>query len=77
VTPGVWGAVAGALAGAGLGLAGAKAVNAGLDGQIARASEEDAKKFATIRRYAGPVVIATTIVEVAVVGYVAAEVLWS
>jgi hypothetical protein len=76
VTPGVLGGIAGALAGAGLGFVGAKAVNAGLDGQIARASEEDAKKFTTIRRWAGPIVIATTIAEVAVVAYVAAEVLW-
>ena len=71
MTPGVVGALVGAAAGVGIGLAGAKAINAGLDGQIARASEEDAKKFATIRRLAGPIVIATTIVEVAVVGYVA------
>ena len=76
MTPGVIGALLGAIVGLGLGVVGAKAINAGLDGQIARASEEDAKKFATIRRFAGPVVIATTIVEVAVVGYVAAEVLW-
>ena len=76
MTPGVWGAVLGALAGVAIGVLGARAINAGLDGQIARASEEDAKKFATIRRLAGPIVIATTIVEVAVVGYVAAEVLW-
>jgi hypothetical protein len=76
VTPGVLGGVAGALAGAGLGVVGAKAVTAAVDGQIARASEEDARKFTTIRRYAGPIVIATTIAEVAVVGYVAAEVLW-
>lgn len=76
MTPGVWGAVLGALAGVAIGVLGARAINDGLDGQIARASEEDAKKFTTIRRLAGPIVIATTIVEVAVVGYVAAEVLW-
>ena len=76
MTPGVVGALLGALVGILIGFVGAKAINAGLDGQIARASEEDAKKFTTIRRLAGPVVIATTIVEVAVVGYVAAEVLW-
>ncbi|RXF74712.1 hypothetical protein [Hansschlegelia zhihuaiae] len=76
MTPGVVGAAFGALAGLGLGIVGAKALNGALDWQIARASEEDAMKFTTIRRYAGPIVIATTIAEVAVVGYVAAEVLW-
>ncbi|GLK69495.1 hypothetical protein [Hansschlegelia plantiphila] len=72
---GALGAVLGALVGLGLGLLGAKALNAGLDGQIETASPEDAGKFTTIRRLAGPIVIATTIVEVAVVGYVAVEML--
>lgn len=76
MTPGLWGAVLGALAGLGIGVVGAKAINVGLDGQIAKAPPEDAGKFTTVRRLAGPVVIATTIVEIAVVGYVAAEVLW-
>ena len=76
MTQGVLGAGVGAIAGLALGVVGAKAINAGLDGQIGKASPEDAQKFATIRRFAGPIVIATTIVEVAVVGYVAAEVLW-
>ncbi|WP_020178867.1 hypothetical protein [Methylopila sp. M107] len=71
MTPGILGALLGAAAGLGLGLLGAKAINAGLDGQIAKASPEDAQKFGTIRRLAGPIVIVTTIVEIAVVGYVA------
>ncbi|MFC7051306.1 hypothetical protein ACFQI3_01220 [Hansschlegelia quercus] len=73
MSPATLGALIGALAGALIGLLGAKALNAGLDRQIERASPEDAAKFTTIRRLAGPVVIVTTIVEVAVVGYVAAE----
>ena len=76
MSPGVVGALVGAVAGLAIGTLGAKAINAGIDGQIARASEEDAKKFTTIRRLAGPIVIATTIMEVAVVGYVGAQVLW-
>jgi hypothetical protein len=75
VTPGLFGAALGAVAGAGLGLLGARALNAGLDRQIRMASPEDARKFTTVRRLAGPIVIATTIVEIAVVFYVAAEVL--
>ncbi len=71
MTPGLLGAAVGAAAGLGLGWLGAKAINAGLDGQIARASPEDAAKFGTIRRLAGPVVVVTTIAEVAVAGYVA------
>jgi NhaP-type Na+/H+ or K+/H+ antiporter len=73
VTPALIGALLGALAGAIIGALGAKTLNAGLDRQIERASPEDAAKFMTLRRLAGPVVIVTTIVEVAVVGYVAAE----
>ncbi|HVI27315.1 hypothetical protein [Hansschlegelia sp.] len=72
---GLVGAAVGALLGALIGALGAKALNAGLDRQIAGASPEDARKFTTIRRLAGPIVIATTIVEIAVVGYVAAEML--
>ena len=72
---GAVGAAIGALAGALVGALGAKALNAGLDRQIAGASPEDARKFTTVRRLAGPIVIATTIVEIAVVGYVAAEML--
>jgi hypothetical protein len=70
---GVVGALVGALAGLLIGALGAKALNAGLDRQIERASPEDVAKFTTIRRLAGPIVIVTTIVEIAVVGYVAAE----
>ncbi|GLK76276.1 hypothetical protein GCM10008171_15300 [Methylopila jiangsuensis] len=69
------GALAGAVAGAVLGWIGARVINAGLDAQIGRASPEDAAKFTTIRRLAGPIVIATTIVEIAIVGYVAVELL--
>jgi|GEM_PF-5954039 len=72
---GALGALLGAVAGALIGALGAKALNAGLDRQIAGASPEDARKFTTVRRLAGPIVIATTIVEIAVVGYVAAEML--
>jgi hypothetical protein len=54
---------------------GARALEAGLDRQIASASAEDARKFTTVRRFAGPVVIATTIVELAVLGYIATQVL--
>ncbi|MFD1701996.1 hypothetical protein ACFSCV_03170 [Methylopila henanensis] len=61
--------------GAVLGWLGAKAINAGLDRQMEKASSEDAAKFTTVRRLAGPIVIVTTIVEIAVVGYVAAELL--
>ena len=75
MTYGLLGAAIGALAGALIGALGARALNAGLDRQIAGASPEDARKFTTVRRLAGPIVIATTIVEIAVVGYVAAEML--
>ncbi|GLK81244.1 hypothetical protein [Methylopila turkensis] len=75
MSSGVLGALVGALAGVVLGWLGAKAINAGLDRQVERASPEDAAKFTTIRRLAGPIVIVTTIVEIAVVGYVAAELL--
>ncbi|MFD1332694.1 hypothetical protein ACFQ4O_11870 [Methylopila musalis] len=75
MSPSVLGALLGALAGAGLGWFGARVINAGLDAQIARASPEDAAKFATIRRLAGPIVIATTVAEIAIVGYVGVELL--
>ncbi len=71
----VLGALLGAAVGVALGLLGARVVNAGIDGQIEKASPEDALKFRTVRRLAGPIVIVTTIVEIAVVGYVAAELL--
>ena len=69
------GAALGALVGLGVGAFGAKAINAGLDRQIDAASGEDAEKFRTIRRFAGPVVIVTTAAEAAIVGYVAVQVL--
>jgi len=75
VGPGVAGALIGAVVGVLVGVLGARALHAGLDRQIAGASPEDARKFTTIRRLAGPIVIATTIVEIAIVGYVAAEML--
>jgi hypothetical protein len=75
MTPGALGAALGALVGVGVGFFGAKALNAGLDRQIERASAEDAGKFATIRRLAGPIVIVTTIAEIAAVGYVTAQLL--
>ena len=75
MTLGLAGAVLGAAVGALLGWLGAKAINAGVDRQIEKASPEDARKFTTVRRLAGPIVIVTTVVEIAVVGYVAAELL--
>lgn len=75
MTPGVLGAALGAVVGLLVGLAGAKAVNAMLDRQAANASPEDAEKFGTIRRLAGPIVVVTTVVEVAVVGYVTGQLL--
>ncbi|MDR4305181.1 hypothetical protein IHQ68_00885 [Chelatococcus sambhunathii] len=71
MTPGLLGTVLGGFVGLLIGWVAAKAINATLDQQAAKASPEDAAKFATIRRLAGPIVIATTIVEIAVVGYVA------
>lgn len=74
MTPAV-GAAVGALVGLGLGAFGAKAINAGLDRQIEGASAEDAEKFRTIRRFAGPIVIVTTAAEAAIVGYVGVQML--